>query len=56
MKMFAFVYADYFDARITNEFKQANYKQDTKVHGTISKNCTFVGVSNNLIHIRYIIC
>ena len=34
MKMFAFVYADYFDARITNEFKQADYKQYTRVHGT----------------------
>jgi len=34
MKMFAFVYADYFDERITNEFKQADYKQYTKVHGT----------------------
>ena len=34
MKMFAFVYADYFDARITKEFKEADYKQYTKVHGT----------------------
>jgi len=34
MKMFVFVYADYFDERITNAFKQADYKQYTKVHGT----------------------
>jgi len=34
MKMFAFVYTDYFDDRITKEFKQAGYKQYTKVHGT----------------------
>jgi len=34
MKMFAFVYADYFDKRITNAFKQADYKEYTKVHGT----------------------
>jgi hypothetical protein len=34
MKMFALVYADYFDTRIINEFKQADYKQYTKVHGT----------------------
>ena len=34
MKMFVLVYADYFDTRITNEFKQADYKQYTKVHGT----------------------
>jgi hypothetical protein len=34
MKMFAFVYADYFDERITKEFKEADYKQYTKVHGT----------------------
>lgn len=34
MKMFAFIYADYFDKRITQEFKQADYKQYTKVHGT----------------------
>jgi hypothetical protein len=34
MKMFAFVYADYFDKRITSEFKKADYTQYTKVHGT----------------------
>jgi len=34
MKMFAFVYSDYFDDRITKEFKKADYKHYTKVHGT----------------------
>jgi hypothetical protein len=34
MKMLAFVYADYFDDRITKEFKEADYKHYTKVHGT----------------------
>ncbi|HUN54026.1 MAG TPA: hypothetical protein VMU29_02605 [Smithella sp.] len=34
MKMFALIYADYFDRRVTNEFKQAEFKQYTKVHGT----------------------
>lgn len=34
MKMFYFVYPEYFDERITNEFKQAGYKKYTKVHGT----------------------
>ncbi len=34
MKMFAFVYSDYFDERITKEFKKANYKHYTKVRGT----------------------
>jgi hypothetical protein len=34
MKMFAFVYADYFDERVTKGFKEAGYKQYTKVHGT----------------------
>ena len=34
MKMFALIYADYFDRRVTNEFKQADFKQYTKVHGT----------------------
>jgi hypothetical protein len=34
MKMFALIYADYLDEGITKEFKEANYKQYTKVHGT----------------------
>jgi hypothetical protein len=34
MKMFVLIYADYFDERITNAFKQADYKHYTKVHGT----------------------
>jgi hypothetical protein len=34
MKMFAFVYTDYFDDRVTKEFKEAGYKHYTKVHGT----------------------
>lgn len=27
MKMFAFIYADYFDERITKDFREADYKQ-----------------------------
>lgn len=34
MKMFIFIYPDYFDTHITSEFKQAGYKNYTKVHGT----------------------
>ena len=34
MKMFNFIYADYFDKRVTEEFKKAGYKNYTKVHGT----------------------
>ncbi len=32
MKMFAFVYADYFDSMITTTFKQAGYSSYIKVH------------------------
>ena len=34
MKMFALVYTDYLDESITKLFKEADYKQYTKVHGT----------------------
>ena len=34
MKMFILVYADYLDDRVTKEFKEADYKHYTKVHGT----------------------
>ncbi len=32
MKMFVFVYADYFDSTITTTFKQAGYSSYIKVH------------------------
>ena len=32
MKMFVFVYADYFDGTITTTFKQAGYNSYIKVH------------------------
>jgi hypothetical protein len=59
MKMFTFVYADYFDARITNEFKQADYKQYTKVHGTTGEGeetgaklgITHAPFKNNILYI-----
>ena len=59
MKMFAFVYADYFDARITNEFKQADYKQYTKVHGTTAEGketgaklgTSYAPFKNNILYI-----
>jgi hypothetical protein len=34
MKMFAFIYTDYFDERVTRGFREAGYKHYTKVHGT----------------------
>ncbi len=34
MKMFFFIYPDYFDKRVTNELKQAGFRKYTKVHGT----------------------
>jgi len=34
MKMFNFIYTDYFDERVTKEFNKAGYKNYTKVHGT----------------------
>jgi hypothetical protein len=57
--MFTFVYADYFDARITNEFKQADYKQYTKVHGTTGEGeetgaklgITHAPFKNNILYI-----
>ena len=59
MKMFVFVYADYFDERITNAFKQADYKQYTKVHGTTGEgeesgaklNTSYAPGRNNILYI-----
>jgi hypothetical protein len=59
MKMFAFVYADYFDERITNEFKQADYKHYTKVHGTTGEGeeagaklgTSYAPFKNNILYI-----
>lgn len=34
MKMFNLIYTDYFDKRVTEEFRKAGYKNYTKVHGT----------------------
>jgi len=34
MKMFNFIYPDYFDERVTEVFKKAGYDHYTKVHGT----------------------
>jgi hypothetical protein len=59
MKMFVFVYADYFDDRITNAFKQTDYKQYTKVHGTTGEgeesgaklNTSYAPGRNNILYI-----
>lgn len=59
MKMFAFIYADYFDERITTDFKQAGYRHYTKVHGTTGEggesdaklNTPFAPGRNNILYI-----
>jgi hypothetical protein len=59
MKMFAFVYADYFDGQVTKEFKEAGYKHYTKVHGTTGKGketgaklgTSYAPFKNNILYI-----
>ena len=59
MKMFALVYADYIDDSITNEFKQADYKHYTKVHGTTGEGqetgpklgTSYAPCKNNILYI-----
>ncbi len=59
MKMFALVYADYIDESITKLFKEADYKQYTKVHGTTGEGketgaklgTSYAPCKNNILYI-----